>query len=191
VPNPHTLLVFLGGILGLALAAYVLGSLQRGDWHVPFSLVGGLVGLALGSMLVALYGVQRTLVTAEDLVIEMGLSRRHILLAKVSRVEVTSFPLPAREMLSLALQSPLGDSLFGVSHPAECVRVTYVEDAVERSVVVGSQRPRELQAALDRSASIPGVRITESLMEEELTDDSCDEQRSPSLKHPQRRTASA
>jgi hypothetical protein len=189
VPNPHAALIFFGATYALALVACVASGLRHGEFRDPGLLVALTSANSFLAAGIVLNGIQRTVVTAEELIVEVGLSRRRIPLAAVRTVEAAPIPSPL-ERARLALRSFPKQPYFNIGEAADCVRITYVEGAVERQVVIASRRPLELAEALELRISIPRTRVAEPRSEEEKQeDDAGEEVCSSSRPHRQERTS--
>lgn len=189
VPNPHAALVFFGGTYALAVVGCVASFLRHGELRDPGLLVALTSLYSFGAVGIVLYSIQRTVVTAEELIVEVGLSRCRIPLAAVRTVEAAPIPSPL-ERARLTLRSFPKQAFFNLGEAADGVRITYLEGAVERQVVIASRRPLELAEALERRISIPRTRIAEPQSEEEKQeDDTGEEVCSSSRPHRQERTS--
>jgi hypothetical protein len=189
VPNPHAALVFFGGIALAVVGCEVASFLRHGELRDPGLLFALTSMYSFGAVGIVLYSVQRTVVTAEELIAEVGLSRYRIPLAAVRTVEAAPIPSPL-ERARLALRSFPKAAYLNIGEAADGVKITYLEGAAERQVFIASRRPLELAEALEQRISVPRTRIAEPRSEEETQeDDTGEEVCSSSRPHRQERTS--
>ncbi|MBN8615175.1 MAG: hypothetical protein J0L92_31550 [Deltaproteobacteria bacterium] len=127
-----------GADVGTALMAGALG-------------VGG-VGLYMGTLAV-FFGVARTVVTKDELRVEIGMLGPRIPVSQITKAEVTAFTRRRR----------WGERAYVPPASTEMVRVTYLEKGKERSVLIGTQRATALADAIERAkggaSSMARVRV--------------------------------
>ena len=141
----------LSVVSGLAAAALGGGVVASG---LVVGAVGGAAALLYLGLLAVFFGVARTVVSAEELRVEIGMLGPRIPLSRIVKAEVAPDARRGRGYFDPAYVPPTS---------TELVRVTY-KDArdAERVVVIGTQRAAALVEAIQRGkggAALPRVRV--------------------------------